>query len=200
MPWRLCRGCLAWEPRRLGVRGFTVGNHAPVGPSAWPRVVAHTRSLFQALHTMQKHLSLSLAILVLSLSACASKGHNSSSAQPVFYPNAKLQAVGQERARQDAGVCMDQARAADLSPEENDNAVVRGAEKGAAVGGVVGAVGALVRGRGIERVVEQGAAGAVVGGSAGAVSGAFHSRPSSIYRHFVQRCLKDKGYDVIGWN
>jgi hypothetical protein len=32
------------------------------------------------------------------------------------------------------------------------------------------------------------------------VSGAFHEKPSSTYRHFVQRCLKDKGFDVIGWN
>ena len=39
-----------------------------------------------------------------------------------------------------------------------------------------------------------------VGGSAGAVSGALHEKPSSTYRHFVQRCLKDKGFDVIGWN
>lgn len=39
-----------------------------------------------------------------------------------------------------------------------------------------------------------------VGGSAGAVSGALQDKPSSIYRQYVQRCLSDKGFEVIGWN
>lgn len=134
------------------------------------------------------------------LVGCASTGPSSSSARPVFYPNAQLNAVGQARANQDADACMQQARGAGLTPEEKDNAVARGAEKGAAVGGVAAAVGALVTGRSMERVVERGAQGAAVGGSAGAVSGAFHDKPSTTYRHYVQRCLKDKGYDVIGWN
>lgn len=94
---------------------------------------------------------------------------------------------------------MNNAREAGLTPEEKDNAVGRGAAKGAAVGGVAGAVGALVRGH-PERALEVGAEGAAVGGSAGAVAGAFHEKPSGTFRHYVQRCLKDKGYDVIGWN
>lgn len=134
------------------------------------------------------------------LVGCASTGAASTSARPVFYPNHKLNSVGQEGAQQDADACMGQARAAGLNPQEKDNAVLQGAGKGAAVGGVAAAVGALVRGKGVERVVESGAAGAAVGGSAGAVAGAFHEKPSSTYRHFVQRCLKDKGYEVIGWN
>jgi hypothetical protein len=32
------------------------------------------------------------------------------------------------------------------------------------------------------------------------MAGAFHEKPSVTFRHYVQRCLKDKGYDVIGWN
>ncbi|MDT8991914.1 glycine zipper family protein [Curvibacter sp. APW13] len=141
------------------------------------------------------------ALLTASLlGGCASTGPSSPSARPVFYPNAKLNAVGQERANQDADVCMGQARNAGLTPDEKDNAVLHGAEKGAAIGGVAGAVGALVRGKGVERAVEHGAVGAAVGGSAGAVAGAFHEKPSGTYRHYVQRCLKDKGYDVIGWN
>lgn len=153
---------------------------------------------------MKTHIlrSLFLVPVVLGLvTGCAStSGPSSASARPVLYPNAKLNAVGQERARLDTDACMGQASAAGLSPQENDHAVLRGAEKGAAIGGVASAVGALVRGRGVERAVEQGVAGAAVGGSAGAVAGAFHDKPSSTYRHFVQRCLKDKGYDVIGWN
>lgn len=142
----------------------------------------------------------SVLALVGALAGCASTGSASTSARPVFYPNAKLNSAGQDRANQDADVCMGQARGAGLSAEEKDNAVLHGAEKGAAVGGVASAVGALVRGKGVERAVENGAAGAAVGGSAGAVAGAFHEKPSGTYRHYVQRCLKDKGYEVIGWN
>jgi len=59
----------------------------------------------------------------------------------------------------------------------------------------------LITGRGTEGVIRAGAGGAAVGGSAGAVQGAFRNdRPSSTYRTYVQRCLADKGFDVIGWN
>jgi outer membrane lipoprotein SlyB len=45
------------------------------------------------------------------------------------------------------------------------------------------------------------AAGGLIGGAAGAVSGSFNNdKPNSVYRTFVQRCLTDKGFDVIGWN
>ena len=27
-----------------------------------------------------------------------------------------------------------------------------------------------------------------------------NDRPNSVYRSFVQRCLTDEGFDVIGWN
>lgn len=134
------------------------------------------------------------------LAGCATTGSGSPSAKPVFYPNATLNRVGEAKAHDEAQACMARAQDAGLSPEEQTNAVAHGAAKGAAVGGVAGAVGALVRGRGVERVVERGAAGAAVGGSAGAVAGSFKEKPNHTYRHFVQRCLTDKGFDVIGWN
>lgn len=138
-------------------------------------------------------------VLVIS-TGCATTGSSSPSAKPVFYPNATLTKVGQDVAHQEAETCIALAKGAGLTAEENDNAVAHGAAKGAAVGGVAGAVNALVHGRGVERTVESGAAGAAVGGSAGAVAGAFHEKPSGTYRHYVQHCLKDKGFDVIGWN
>ena len=58
------------------------------------------------------------------------------------------------------------------------------------------AVGTLIRGG---SVLEGAAAGAAVGGTAGAVSGAFRNDANPAYRNFVQRCLRDRGYDVIGW-
>ncbi|HYW55593.1 MAG TPA: glycine zipper family protein [Polaromonas sp.] len=140
--------------------------------------------------------------LVLSgLAACASTDTNSPAARPVLYPNATLNRVGEAQGRVEADACMARAALAGLTPEEKNNAVARGAGAGAATGGVAAAVGALITGRGGEGVVRAGAAGAAVGGSAGAVQGAVRGdRPNGTYRNFVQRCLADKGFDVIGWN
>ena len=142
-----------------------------------------------------------LALVLGGLTGCASTGASSPSARPVLYPNATLNRVGDAQGRAEADLCMARAVSAGLTPEEKNNAVARGAGAGAATGGVAAAVGALISGRGGEGVVRAGAAGAAVGGSAGAVQGAFRNdRPSSTYRNFVQRCLSEKGFDVIGWN
>jgi uncharacterized protein YcfJ len=67
-----------------------------------------------------------------------------------------------------------------------------GGAGGAIVGGAVGAVtGSIGR-------------GALVGGVAGAATGLVRgiyksSQPSPVYKAFVNRCLRDKGYDPIGW-
>jgi hypothetical protein len=140
-----------------------------------------------------------IVLTVALLSACAQTGPRSPYARPVLYPNATLKQLGEAKAQDDIAGCMASATAAGLSPEEKNNEVARGAAKGAAVGGTVGAVGALVNGR-LEKSLEQGVKGAVVGGTVGAVASAFHERPNMTFRHFVQRCLADKGLEVIGWN
>jgi outer membrane lipoprotein SlyB len=140
------------------------------------------------------------SLIVMSLMACASSGSASPAARPVLYPNATLNRVGAAQAEAEAAQCQSRAVSAGLTPDEKTNAVARRAGEGAATAGVASAVGALITGR-AGSVVHAGAIGAAVGGSAGAVSGAFHNdRPNSTYRHFVQRCLADKGFDVIGWN
>lgn len=148
---------------------------------------------------MQKSFVTSALFCTAILVGCATTGPSSPSARPVFYPNATLNRAGEVKAQSDSDQCISNARSAGLTPEEKDNAVAHDAVKGAAVGGVAGVVSGLLRGR-PDRAIENGAAGAVVGGSVGAVTGAFHEKPSSTFRHYVQRCLKDKGYDVIGWN
>lgn len=143
---------------------------------------------------------MAVAVLV-ALAGCAATGPNSPSAKPVLYPNATLNRVGAAQGQMEAEACMSRAVSAGLTPDEKTNAVGRRAGEGAAVGGVASAVGALITGRGVDGVLRSGAAGAAVGGSAGAVSGAFHNdRPNTTYRNFVQRCLGEKGFEVIGWN
>ena len=136
----------------------------------------------------------------LALGGCAATGANSASARPVLYPNALLERVGPAQGQAEAGACMSRAAASGLSPTENTNAVGRRAGEGAATAGVASAVAALITGRGAD-VLRLGATGAAVGGAAGAASGAFHNdRVNPTYRHFVQRCLSEKGFEVIGWN
>ena len=141
------------------------------------------------------------AASLLFINGCASTGPNSPSAKPALYPNAKLNSVGIAQGQVEAEACMSRAVAAGLTPDEKSDVVGRRAGEGAAVGGVASAVGALITGRSASGVLRAGAGGAAVGGSAGAVSGAFHNdKPNTTYRHFVQRCLTDKGFEVIGWN
>ncbi|MBE9520168.1 MAG: cell envelope biogenesis protein OmpA, partial [Proteobacteria bacterium] len=66
------------------------------------------------------------------------------------------------------------------------------ATTGAVVGGAVGAVDG--------RAGKGAAVGAAGGGSAGMMRGAWKSGdPDNIERRFVEQCLRDKGYQVIGW-
>jgi len=142
----------------------------------------------------------SLMVGLSLLAGCAATGPNSPSARPVLYPNAAFNKMGESRARQEVDDCLGRAQAAGLTPDEKNNAVARRAGQGAATVGVAAAVGALVTGRDAEGVMRAGATGAAVGGSGGAAAGAMQDKPSSTYRHFVQRCLSERGLDVIGWN
>lgn len=150
-------------------------------------------------HTKSLAWVLSLAAIA-ALAGCAATGPSSPSARPVLYPNATLTRVGDAQGRVEADACMARATQAGLAPDQTSNEVGRRAGQGAATGGVAAAVGAIVTGRSGD-VIRAGAAGAAIGGSAGAVSGAFHNdKVNPVYRQFVQRCLQEKGFDVIGWN
>lgn len=113
---------------------------------------------------------------------------------PVLYPNAHLKAVGEERARLDIKECERLAREYVKSPAglEAAKSTAGGAAAGAVIGGAMGSVtGHLGRGAAI------GAAGGAV---AGLIRGSVReSQPSSIHKNFVDRCLREKGYEPIGW-
>jgi len=127
--------------------------------------------------------------LIVMVAGCATQ-------RPVLYPNAKLQRVGNEVAQQDIDECIRLAEQYGVTPGRGDR-VARGAGGGAAVGGATGAVAGAIGGR---NVLDSAARGAAVGATAGGVGGAVRSdRPSEPYRGFVQRCLRERGYDVIGW-
>ncbi len=141
-----------------------------------------------------------LLAISLALASCASRGPDSPTAKPVLYPNAAFNRVGEVQAQNEVAACHSRASAAGLRPEGSSQMAQRAGE-GAAVAGVASAIGALVFGRGAEGMLRAGAGGAAIGGAAGATQAAVRGgQPNSVYRSFVQRCLGEKGFDVIGWN
>jgi hypothetical protein len=118
----------------------------------------------------------------------------------VLYPNAAYKAMGEMAAKQQVSQCMSLAQASGLKPSDNAHSASSGAVLGATVAGVTGAVSGLVMGRGdLSQAVQYGAKSAVVGAAAGGTRGAMSQQPSSTYRQFVQRCVAEKGLDIIGW-
>ena len=129
-----------------------------------------------------------LVAAAVSLSACAKK-------RPVLYPNATYNAMGKAASEADIDYCIQLAADHGHATDAGKNVAVstaKGAAVGAAVGGAVGAVTGRP-GRGL-------AAGAAGGGAGGLARGAMKSgNPDEIERRFVNQCLHDLGYKVIGW-
>jgi outer membrane lipoprotein SlyB len=133
--------------------------------------------------------------LALALAGLLALGGCASSQSPVLYPNARLKQVGREQADRDIAECRR------LAGEYVQSTAAKDVAKGTAVGGVagaaIGAVGGAVSGRGA-------GVGAAVGAATGATAGAVHgavkqTAPSPVYKQYVDRCLRERGYDVIGW-
>lgn len=130
------------------------------------------------------------AMLATGISGCAS-----SPPQPKLYPNHHLQQVGSRTAVRDIAECKQLARTSGVN-EHKDGETGRKAAGGAAIGGATGGAYGLVRGNAAER----GLGGAAAGAAAGTVHGTMQSSETSpVFKNFVNRCLRDRGYDVIGW-
>ena len=135
--------------------------------------------------------------IVSACMACASQ-------RPALYPNEQLRRVGSATADRDVDDCM---RLASNYVSSNGRigktaeGIVAESGTSAAIGAAAGAAGGAIVGRaGTGAAV--GAAGA---GAAGVTRGLIHgatsrSEPSPSYKNFVNRCLREKGYDPIGWN
>ncbi len=134
---------------------------------------------------------------LMSISACAPP-------RPVLYPNERLARVGSAVAEQDVNECMKQAEgyAPGESAEKAAASAATSTVGGAAVGAAAGGAGGAVVGQ-----AGQGAAVGAASGAAGSVMYALLQRlfaprkqPSPAYRDVVNRCLREKGYDVNCWN
>jgi hypothetical protein len=144
---------------------------------------AMTSYRFQWRQTMVKLI----IVIMLLVSGCASHG-------PVLYPNEYLKMVGEEQARRDIDDC-DRLAAAYVKSDAGKTmakSTVAGGAAGTVIGGAAGAAaGSFKSGLGV---------GAAAGSAAGLVRGVSKaSRPSPIHKRFVERCLRERGYDPLGW-
>ena len=140
---------------------------------------------------MKTILGILTLIATLALTGCAS------TKKPILYPNSHLNMVGQQQADADINACM---RAAEVSGANSGKGedLAKSTAKAGAVGGATGAVvGALSSSSDLGRGAAIGGAGAA---TATLVSGAFDaSEPTQVYIRFVEICLREKGYQTIGW-
>ncbi|MGQ0809731.1 MAG: glycine zipper family protein [Nitrospiraceae bacterium] len=128
--------------------------------------------------------------LVFGIAGC-------SGPKPILYPNTHYQQVGLETAESDIAACKELAKESGATPSQGKGGQVAGSTAGGAViGSASGAVGGAVFGN-----PGRGAAvGAASGATAGLLRGLFRrSPPSQAYMQFVSRCLKERGYEPMGW-
>jgi hypothetical protein len=125
---------------------------------------------------------------VLLLGACATSA-------PVVYPGAGANVAQVER---DTEQCRRQATAAVGVNGRSAPATARDAGQAATVGFVAAAVGSLVAG---SKEAWQRARGAAAGGATGMATKALleWNEPDEVHQEYVERCMKRRGHDVLGW-
>ncbi len=117
------------------------------------------------------------------------------SSRPVLYPNSHLSRVGKQVAKEDVDACLELA-SDDVGSGRGAGDLAEGAVVGGATGAATGAAGGAVAGR----AGRWAAIGAAAGATRQMMHGLFRSRePDAVYRAYVNRCLRERGYDPVGW-
>jgi hypothetical protein len=131
-----------------------------------------------------------LAILstALVLGACATSA-------PVVYPNA---GVASTRVGLDTEQCRRQATEAVGLNGRDASGLAKDAGKVGSVAFAAAAVGGLVAS---SKDVWQRARGAAAGGAAGIATKVLldWNEPDKVHQEYVERCMKKRGHDVLGW-
>ncbi len=131
-------------------------------------------------------------ILLLTVTACAGP-------QPILRSNKQLHFYGKQLAQQEIESCRRQVEKTGLRHGTNQSAnAATGAVLGLTLGGAVGASAGVVGG--LSGVAIGAAAGSGLGLVAGLLGGTFMPlQPEPPYADAVTSCLKEKGYEVRGW-
>lgn len=132
-----------------------------------------------------------ILLLALGLGACASQA-------PVVYSKRSDSIEMNERTRRDVADC---ARLADARVGRNGMTAASVGSKSAgagAVGFVATAVGAAVSS---SKSAWERARVAAAGGAAGMATKLLleWNEPDEVYQGYVERCLENRGHDVLGW-
>lgn len=142
---------------------------------------------------MKIAIILMIGSILIGLSGCSSTG-------PVLYPNTHFLSVGKDSAEQDIEVCKQLAESAGAREGKGQMGdVATSTAMGAGVGAASGAAGGAIRGSAGQGSLIGAAAGATAGLLRGIFFSTRSSQPSQAYANFVSRCLKEKGYEVTGW-
>lgn len=138
-----------------------------------------------------KSFSFILIFCLLLSSACAAGPK-----RPRFFPNDHYRRVGPSVADADSAQCMALADQYVEDPSAWQDVATRGVG-GAALGAGAGAIGGTIMKGKVGRST---AAGAAIGGIVGVASGlANMGERNPSYDRFVEHCLQQKGYQVVGW-
>lgn len=113
--------------------------------------------------------------------------------EPILYSSTGETAGGEAAIAE----CHNLALAAGAQPTGGQvGEVARDTTRGAALGAATGAVGGAIAG--------SAGSGAGIGAATGATASLLHSifgsdAPNPAYRAFVERCLRDRGFEPVGW-
>lgn len=137
---------------------------------------------------MSRSILLIMTLFAMLSAGCAAK-------KPVLYPNEMYRAVGTEKAHEDIDTCLKLAEEANTQGRLAEEVAVK-TGKSVLVGGATGAVVGAITGS----ALQGGLIGAAASGTVALVSSALKDpEDSPIFRNFVELCLYEKGYQVLGW-
>ena len=135
-----------------------------------------------------------LVLVAAALIGCAT-------ARPILYANPKYNEVGRDGAQRDIADCEQLAKNAGATPDQGRAAqTAKGVAIGAGAGAAAGAVGGAIWGNpGVG--AGAGAASGVVGSLLWTLFGgwATPAQPSEPFKNYVNQCLTDRGYQLVGW-
>jgi len=134
--------------------------------------------------------------VLFTLLLCAAAVTGCAHQKPRIYPDATAQSRGPSQVQRDIAACENLAEANGVDYSDGGGVTRRTVE-----GGVVGGAGGAAAGAVLGNVGRGAATGAAVGATTGFFRGLFAGeRAHPTYKQFVNRCLRDKGYDPIGWS
>jgi outer membrane lipoprotein SlyB len=150
--------------------------------------------------TTRTPASLPLALL---LATAALAGGCATQQQPVVYQKAVPSAAQQQRVQADAQTCRARAEAAvginqRRQASKPDGAAVQGAARVGLIGFAATAVGGLVASS--KDVWQRARAGAAAGVTGAATKTVLEwNDPDKVFLEYVERCMEDRGHEVLGW-